>query len=253
MQRQMYDLAKLYTATGEADAGRRAIFILNAYADRFPTWVYNADYGHRYADDLRPDRLHGWGVMTREGRRPNDEQNGPANFLEVADLMLCTKAFADFEANLTGPTRLKDKIWDNVIRLAMLRSAENWEYKTAKVREFGQFCPTNFVHLGRIFHRPELIRSSIFALDFTPRICMGVDGSFVQGTGYGQIHLRAMLQMRLANGYSDPPWYVIPNGEAVYKDYRYPYGEHETFWMKAYNWLARVRMPDGGVPVRNAI
>ena len=38
-------------------SGRRACLILGAYADRFPTWAYTNDYGHRCADELRPDRL----------------------------------------------------------------------------------------------------------------------------------------------------------------------------------------------------
>ena len=82
---------------------------------------------------------------------------------------------------------------------------------------------------------------------------MGIDGAFVQGTGYGQIHLGHMRHMRAANGYSDPSWFKLPDGEEPIVDYHYPAGPHEMYWMKAYNWLARLRMPDGGVPVTNDV
>lgn len=139
-----------------------------------------------------------------------------------------------------------------VIELALARSEKTWVYKDVKMVEFGQNCPTTYVKLARVFQQPSLIRAAIRGLGYTPRLCMGVDGSFVQGTGYGQIHLKHMRLMRGCNGYSDPDWFAVPEGEPSYgASFRYPTGEHEAFWMKAYNWLARIRMPDGGVPVTN--
>jgi len=247
---KMYQAALLYHLTGDEAAGRTALVILNGYADRFPHWLFTTDYGKRYAMNSH-GYLQGRGIIqTREGRREYDEINGPNDYLRTVDLLLGTKALRAYEKELG--VNLGDKLWDNVIRLTVERMGQKATYSDIMLNEFGQNCPVNLVGLARIFMRPEMIRqAAIRPLDYTPRVEMGIDGSFMQGTGYGQIHLNAMRNMTLANGYSDPPGFNVPRGEAPIQNYRYPYGPHEAYWMKAYNFLAKIRMPNGGLPVIN--
>jgi hypothetical protein len=42
------------------------MLILDEYSKRFPTWLYNENYGHGYGEMRDSKRLLGWGVMTRE-------------------------------------------------------------------------------------------------------------------------------------------------------------------------------------------
>jgi len=246
---QMYALAKLYYLTGDKEAGHRAMVILNGYADRWPKWLFVGNYGHDY-DKQKPGRTLGGWVSTREGRRSSDEHNGPMNYLSTVDLMMGSDAMKSYAVS-TG-IDIKDKLWGNVIALILDRYRASWIYPEFCMNEFGQGCPVALIDLARVFNRAELIRNAtIKGLEYTPRIVMGIDGIFMQGTGYGQIHLSANRGMRNANGYSDPVDFKVPAGEKKIKDYRYPYGQHEKFWMKAYKGLARMRMPDGGVPVIN--
>ena len=250
MHPKMYNLAKLYHLTGDKEAGRRALVIVNAYADRWPQWLYNQHYGHGYGE-TRKDRLMGWGVMTREGRRAGDERNGPMDFMNATDLLMGTEVFKAF-AKEKG-INLKDKLWNNVIKMNLDRAVADMTYPDVMLREYGQACPVEYVELAKVFNSAELIRNAtIKALPYTPRMVMGIDGSFIQGTGYCQIHYGAMSKMHKINGYSDPDDFVVPEGEEPVKNFRYPTGAHEDYWMKAYNdYMRSISMPDGGAPAVN--
>ena len=246
---QMYNLALLYRLTGDPKAGHRALVILNAYADLWPRWLFIYEYGHIYGK-LSPRNLEGAWAMTRAGRRAGDETKGPTHYLETVDLMINSKAYKDFEKSLG--VDLNEKLWDNVIGIVSNRQKKTMRYKEIRMFEFGQGCPTLYLELARVFNRPRLIRdTTIKALPYTPRNVMCIDGGFAQGPGYQQIHLLAMQRMNLANGYSDPKGFKLNPGEKPIKNYRYPLGASENYWMKAYQFLARIRMPDGGLPIVN--
>ena len=249
IRNQMYDLALLYRLTGNLQAGHRAMVILNAYADRWPHWLFLDEYGHNYGR-LTSRNMNGSWSMTREGRRAGDETQGPLLYLQTVDLMMGTKAFKMFDRSIKA--NLADKLWDNVIGVVFNRQKKTMRYKDIMMFEFGQGCPTLYVKLARVFNRPRLIRdTTIKALPYTSRNVMCIDGGFIQGPGYQQIHLLAMREMFLANGYSDPRGFKLKRGEKPIKNYRYPQGPDEDYWMKAYNFFVRYRMPDGGVPVVN--
>jgi hypothetical protein len=248
ISRRMYDLARLHHLTGDREAARKALVILNAYADRFPHWLLTGDYGHRYVDCKGRQPPYGW-VETREGRRSGDESNGPLYFMQTTDLLIGTPAMEEFSAGLGED--LGEKLWTNVMKPITDRTLLSYPYRG--LPEFGQTCPGGqYVERALVFRRPDLIHVPVvWGMLKGPSMVWGCDGGFIQGTGYGQIQLGAMSKMRELNGYFDPPGYRPPGGAKRIVNFRYPSGEYETFYMKAYNFLADLRMPDGGVPCYN--
>ncbi|MHC5054714.1 MAG: heparinase II/III domain-containing protein [Planctomycetota bacterium] len=246
--RRMYDLARLHHLTGDKEAARKALVILNAYADRFPRWLLTGDYGHRYVDCRGRRPPYGW-VETREGRRSGDESNGPLYFMQTTDLLIGTPAMEEFSRELGED--LAEKLWTNLMKPITDRTLLSYPYRG--LPEFGQTCPGGqYVERALVFRRPDLIHVPVvWGMLEGPSMVWGCDGGFIQGTGYGQIQLGAMSKMRELNGYSDPPGYRPPGGGTRIVHFRYPSGEYETFHMKAYSFLADLRMPDGGVPCYN--
>jgi hypothetical protein len=103
--------------------------------------------------------------------------------MESVDLMMGSIAYKAYEASQErSGEALKEVWWRQVVGLTLARCSENYMYPQVLVHDFGQSCPTSsFTMQARVFNNRALIRRSIYGLEYTPRVCMGIDGGFTQG------------------------------------------------------------------------
>lgn len=249
---QMVQLAQRYRMTGEAEAGRKAMLIADAYTDVWPDWPYTDNYGQRYRSVCEGGNCQNFSPcvrseMTREGRRQGDKVDGPRLYLDTLDLMNGTQAMTDYAIE-NGIDDFMAKTRQNVFGPLRVKCGE----PTASLvgRTLSQTLPgANSVDRSAVIGFVDDLRISAAQFEQTPEFMFFADGGYPEGTGYTQIQLQDLEDLRILNGYSDPPGHVPADGGPPLVDFRYPTGPAAEFYRRAFTHLDRLAMPSGGVPI----
>ncbi len=261
-------LAKTYAITNDVQYAQRAAWVLDAFAQRYPNWLYHSYYG-TYADMPPGDAADYMGEHDPMGVLPEGAavtsfpgntsctrlQNfwGSGRFHpgaggEGSFLLDCAVAYdlirdARYEDGTPVLSEEMDRRIVNDLILAGCSDLENYDAinnKCGPGRALSAAC-------GILFGQPERVRRG---LDGIERLLAGsfhFDGLCRESPSYSSMHLGLMRQIPdILRGYSDPPGYEPEDGKRL--DNFQPYDELERYRL---GLLSMVRMlrPDLTYPV----
>ena len=208
LARQTLKLAQLYTATGEEVHARRAVVILDRFAQVFPGWCYHYDYPFRqkeiYDGNVKPEdfragfRTARWNWWAYHDI-PND-------LVEAYRLIRESKAIAELS---------KEQGTDVARRIErdLLRNAG--EQVFANRDDCSNMSPSvwrSLVKLARVIDEPRYVHEVVRRFRRLMQEKFFYDGFWYEGTpSYAFQTLTSLgYVLRELQGYSDPPGYVDP-------------------------------------------
>ncbi|MEL6344174.1 MAG: hypothetical protein AAFV53_13725 [Myxococcota bacterium] len=252
LAQKMYALAMRYVRKGDAEAGRKAMLILDAYTDVWPDYIYSNTYRIEYrgvCDRPQNDNCTNYdpckrAEMTRDGRR--GDPGAPRFYNETLDLLRDTAAMVDYEEE-AGIEDFMQKSRDTMYTPYRYRCGA--PSTDAATQDLSQSVPGASISTNAsVYGSVEDMHLAAGYLPQTPFYQYFVDGGFQEGTGYTHIQLGELDHLRHMNGYSDPEGYTNADGERI-DDFTYPTSHHDDFYRKVVTHMYRMGMPYGGPPI----
>ena len=257
--------------------------LLDGYANALPRWLLCDNYGRDYFNAGDKGAFpYGWSETRYGTARQTSEQNGPGFFRHALDVLVGSKAFADYERTEHKPSeyeRLFAKegedapqsyelsFYQKLCRNALMPVRR---YQGSVLGKWGQGCPINGTQsYARLIHNREMLRLAAQSMFVFPHKSFFVDGGYSEGPGYSGIHLlhthKGIFQQR---GYTDPPGYQVPANspnKAFWEDMLHPddipylgplkdYNalrpnrepQYDRFWQRAFSVWKELCVPNGG-------
>ncbi len=200
------DLARLFQATGESSHARRAVLIIDRFAEVFPNWCYHYDYPFQqkiiYDGDVPPEqfrsgyrtaRWNWWAYM-----------DIPEDLLEAYELIRNSGAIEQLsrEKSIDIDQRIRRDLFLNAGQQVLLNP-----------EPFTNMSPTtwrSFITLGKVMNEPRYVHEVVRRLRTLMDRQFFYDGVWFEGApSYGSQTVGGLEQvLRKLQGYSDPPDYV---------------------------------------------
>jgi hypothetical protein len=244
---QILPLARLYALKGDLACAERAVWIMDAMAQRYPNWLYHS-YDGTVADcppaeaaaelgrHPRGGRFSAEAIITAfEGRHRDGDHAALFNGFWGAGRFGCSGSDGgtvlkiamayDLIRGATDVNRdpVISPLMDRRIRadliLAGCEDAEHWN-------EINNKCgPARALSglVGRMFDRPKSVRRAIAGFEALLIKGFHADGFCTESPSYSAMFLNLMRQIPdLLIGYSDPQGYIPEQGERLveYNPYR---------------------------------
>ncbi len=212
----IFDLATAYRLSGEAAYARRAAVLLDRLAQVYPAWNVMHDYpkpGGKYpVENAKPPYTTWNGVWARWWY-----YEIPTSLIHAYDLLNDTGIFEQLAQERRQPVAvIRHRIEDDFFRgaIGFVRT-----YKEI----YTNASPAIYIGLiagGRVLHDPELVHDGVTRAATLFRTQFYADGLWHEGAlSYHWMTLNYMQRVLLyAAGYSDPPSYTPPAGQARFNN-----------------------------------
>ncbi len=236
-------LGERYHATGDEALARRAIQILDRFAEVYPHWPLvstskPASYLWRYDMNPQPPYDH-WGVgkWTRLFM-----YEIPQDLVFAYDLVYEADAWNRL-AN--DGMRLRRRIEDVLFRPALDLALEAHEDMGGHITNLNPTLYQRMIHLGRVLNEPDIVHQAVAFMRDMIRMSYHFDGMEYEGAMcyHGIVTGRLGIAMRMLEGYVDPEGYVDERfGFAIGR------GEHPLsfpIYNRAWEVWSLMKHPDG--------
>lgn len=242
------DLALLYAVTGEEQYARRAVLILNRFAEVFPGWCYHYDYPFRqkefsdgpvspssFRSGFRTARWNWWAYS-----------DIPVSLVEAYDWIRNSSALSELS---------KEKQLDVVARLEadlFFNAADQVLANRDDLTNMSPVAWKGLVVTGRILNRSDYIHEVVRRIRQLVETKFFYDGVWYEGApSYGAAtigQLDGVLQA--LDGYSDPADYRDPVDGSHFQDLKIT--DELPALESAHAALLKMRLPNGRlVPVHD--
>lgn len=204
MSAAAFKMAFVYHQTGEIEYARRAVLILNRFAEVYPDYVYHFDFPFRqkewydgevdpkdFRGGFRTARWHWWAYM-----------DIPEDLIEAYD-------FIYNSGELDAIPGAKDRIENDFFIPATAQVIANND----TLHNMSPVAWCDMVISGRVLQRPEYVHTAVNRLIRFATERFYADGIWMEGApSYNQQVIGGMAQVfAYTLGYSDPPGYSDPD------------------------------------------
>ena len=198
------DLGELYQATGDATYARRAVLILDAFAQYYPGFLVSYDRAHEQKGFVFEPPYPNFGG--KWGRWRADEM--PTNLAMAYDAIYTSGELERLSDEIGGD--VKKRIEDDFFRGAIRQEGfHEITYGNASPRIY-----VGYAVIGRVLNDPELVHEAIRRSIGLFERQFYADGFWHEGSlGYHRMTMAGMqVVFDALKGYSDPLGYVSDDG-----------------------------------------
>lgn len=234
------ELARLYLATGDESCARRAVALIDRFAQVFPGWCYHYDF------PFQQKQIYD-GVVAPKDFRPGYRTSRwsrwafgdvPLPLVQAYDWTRGSPAYRDLSR--AEGVDVAARIERNLFRPASEQVLANPEI-------FSNMSPIawrSLVITGRVIGEPRYVHEVVRRLRRFMEIEFFYDGSWHESAAYGQMTVSGVEEvLAVLNGYSDPEGYRDPEGGGRFD--RLDLAREFPSLRRARAAVTKMRFPDG--------
>jgi ribosomal protein S27E len=200
-------LGETYHATGDEALARRAIQIMDRFAEVYPHWPVFRREGKPYWREwlIGPPRPYNDWLYGRWGELFMYEI--PQDLVFAYDLTYHSPAWEELAPEGVD---LRRRIEETLFRPALEHALTAHEDNAGHIWNLNPTMYERMIHLGRVLNDPDVVHQAVHFMQDMVRMSYHFDGMEYEGTitYHGVVTWRLAIAVRMLAGYEDPPGYV---------------------------------------------